>query len=316
MELGGLTADLGSEMIAYQLEIGIETAKMLNGSLKDVFELFTKPTARYAAIDALQDEELIEFWEKFERQSNASKAPVIRKLRGLVKHKLLGPMLSADRSDFDPDMIIRENKIVLVDLDTASTSDDIKIILGTFLIGKIRAAALRQLKEQRNRHFLIIDEAVDFMHEGMNFPKLFSQARKHKLSLVLASQHVTQMPDKVKESAFANSGVLVSFNVDLDDAKLFASRMPDVTVEDITSQEKGECIARIGNDPCMVKTALPVLPEIDCTEYITQKMCALNRTLATRQSEASLGQSESISSPPMLLSYPSDSVLEICEGVM
>ena len=82
-------------------------------------------------------------------------------------------MLSADSSNFDPDTIIKENKIVLVDLDTASTSDDIKIILGTFLIGKIRAAALRQKKEQRKRHFLIIDEAVDFMHEGMNFPKLF-----------------------------------------------------------------------------------------------------------------------------------------------
>ncbi len=115
----------------------------------------------------------------------------------------------------------------------------LKIILGTFLIGKIRAAALRQEKEDRVRHFLIVDEAVDFMHEGMNFPKLFSQARKHKLSLVLASQHVTQMPDKVKESAFANSGVLISFNVDLDDAKLFAARMENVSIQDITRQQRG-----------------------------------------------------------------------------
>lgn len=69
----------------------------------------------------------------------------------------------------------------------------LKIILGTFLIGKIRAAALRQEKDKRVRHFLIVDEAVDFMHYGMSFPKLFSQARKHKLSLVLASQHVTQI---------------------------------------------------------------------------------------------------------------------------
>ncbi len=300
------------EMIAYQMEIGIETAKLFDGSLKDVFDLFTKPSARYAAIASLHDEELIEFWEKFDRQSSASKAPVIRKLRGLVKHKLLGPMLSADSSSFDPDAIIREKKIVLVDLDTASTSDDIKIILGTFLIGKIRAAALRQPKDDRNRHFLIIDEAVDFMHEGMNFPKLFSQARKHKLSLVLASQHVTQMPDKVKESAFANSGVLISFNVDLDDAKIFSNRMPDVSIDDITSQQRGECIARIGNDPWFVKTILPIWPPLDCSEYITQKMHALNSVLAAREPQTA-NKALQVEGVNQIIS--TESFIEVCEGV-
>ena len=300
------------EMIAYQMEVGIETAKQFDGSLKDVFDLFTKPSARYAAIAQLQDEELIEFWEKFDKQSNASKAPVIRKLRGLVKHKLLGPMLSADSSNFDPDATIRENKIVLVDLDTASTSEDIKIILGTFLIGKIRAAALRQPKEQRQRHFLIVDEAVDFMHEGMNFPKLFSQARKHKLSLVLASQHVTQMPDKVKESAFANSGVLISFNVDLDDAKLFASRMHEVSTEEITSQLRGECLARIGNVPYHVTTVLPLGIERTCSDYIVERMRLFGEVTPRSNGMINKSRPKSI----VLDSLNKCNVKEVCEGVV
>ena len=297
------------EIIAYQME----TAKAFNGSLKDVFDLFTKPSARYSAISALHDEELIEFWEKYERLSNASKAPVIRKLRGLVKHKLLGPMLSADSSNLDPDAIIRDRKIVLVDLNTDSTADDLKIILGTFLIGKIRAAALRQDKDQRQRHFLIVDEAVDFMHEGMNFPKLFSQARKHKLSLVLASQHVTQMPDKVKESAFANSGVLVSFNVDLDDAKLFAARMPDVTPDDITAQARGECIARIGSDPYFVKTTLPKLPDEDCSQYIEQKMRGMNTALAAKRERKPPRKQPA--EPLVALQTYTLTAADVCEGV-
>ena len=44
------------EVIAYQMEIGIETAKFFDGSLKDVFDLFTDPAARVAAINELRDE--------------------------------------------------------------------------------------------------------------------------------------------------------------------------------------------------------------------------------------------------------------------
>lgn len=158
-----------------------------------------------------------------------------------------------------------------------------QVILGTFLIGKIRAAALRQKKDERVRHFLIVDEAVDFMHDGMNFPKLFSQARKMKLSLVLAQQHITQMPDKIKESAFANSGVLVSFNVDVDDAKIFASRMENVDPHDITRQQRGECIARIDNEPYFVRTRLPIPPSADQTVYIEDRMRQMNSFKPQRQ---------------------------------
>jgi hypothetical protein len=148
----------------------------------------------------------------------------------------------------------------------------------------------------------------------MNFPKLFSQARKHKLSLVLASQHVTQMPDKVKESAFANSGVLVSFNVDLDDAKLFAARMPDVTADDITQQEVGECIARIGSDPVAVKTTLPKPPEVDCTSHIEQKMHDMNTSVVVAATNEKSSKKKVKGIPVPTHSHAVDEVA-VCEGV-
>ncbi len=300
------------ESISYQLELGIETARQFGGSLRDVFELFTRPSFRFEVMAELQDEELIEFWERYEKLTPTSKAPVIRKLRGLIKHKLLGPMLGAETSDFDADAIIRERKLVLVDLNTDSTADDVKVILGTFLIGKIRAAALRQPRHGRRRHFLIVDEAVDFMHEGMNFPKLFSQARKQKLSLILASQHVTQMPDKVRESAFANSGVLVSFNVDLDDARLFAARMEGVAAEEITAQSPGECVARIGNAACFVKTKLPSVPETDQTAYIVNRMQKIRQTVVQtkRNTVRAAHDDPSVSRIPL-----ANENVEVIEGV-
>ena len=247
--------------IALNIERGIETARMVNGSLKDVFELLTKQSVRDRITSQIDDEELVEFWDGWARITNKARSPTVRKIRTIMKHPILGPMLGAEESNFDPDAIIRDNKIVLIDLDTASESDEVKIILGTFLIGKMRGASLRQPKDERVRHFMIIDEASDFMHPGMNLTKMLSQARKHKLTLVMASQHISQL-ESVKKSLFGNCGVIVSFNVDDEDARAFASRMTDVAVDDITRQNVGQCIARVRNDTYFIQTTLPHRPAV------------------------------------------------------
>ena len=127
---------------------------------------------------------------------------------------------------------------------------------------------------------------------------------------MLASQHVTQMPDRVKESAFANSGVLVSFNVDLDDAKLFAARMEHITTDDITRQQRGECLARIDTEPFFVKTSLPKVPEQDCTEYVVSKMHQLNQLVVPRTPEAARTKPKRAT-----MWAPANDVIEVCEGV-
>lgn len=267
------------EQMAYQIEVGIDTVKAMGGSLKDVYDLFTNQRARDRAIAEVDAPELIEFWERYNRTRESGRAPVIRKLRGIVKHKLLGPMLCADKSNFDPDAIIRERKIVVIDLSTGSTSEKVNIVLGTLIVSKMMAAAFRgkfKKESERIRHFLIVDEAKNFVHRGTNFERIFSEARKYKLSLVLANQHVTQLTEEVRDAAFSNAGVLMSFNVDDDDAKLFDKRMRDVTADDITRQEIGECIVRIHNRTEFVKTELPIAPLDDFTDDIEQRMQELN----------------------------------------
>ncbi len=267
------------ENIAYEIEIGVETAKAVNGSLKTVYDLFTNSLARDRILPKVDNPELLEFWEKYERRTASSTSAVKRKLGRLIKHPRLGPMLSARKSNFDADTIIRDRKIVVIDLSTGSASQEVNVVLGTFLIGKIRAAAFRQqfIKEpERVRHWLVVDEAKNFMHRGMDFEKIFSEARKFKLSLVLANQNIGQMNEDVRSEAFGNAGVLVTFNVDNSDAKQFAERMPNATVDDITRQGVGECIAKVHNATHFVKTRLPIIPEHDPTAYIEARMQKLN----------------------------------------
>jgi hypothetical protein len=245
------------ENIAHQIEIGVDTARAVGGSLKTVHDLFANARVRASTLAHVDDPVLLDFWDKYDRSRDSTRAPVMRKLSQLVKHKRLGPMLSARKSNFDADAIIRQSKIVVLDLSTGSASQQVNIVLGTFIIGKIRAAAFRQqfLKEEKRvRHWLVVDEAKNFMHKGMDFEKIFSEARKFKLTLVLANQNVGQMNDDVRNEAFGNAGVLVAFNVDNSDAKLFADRMPNVSVDQITMQGVGECVAKVHNTAHFIKT--------------------------------------------------------------
>ena len=50
------------EHIAHQIDMAIDTAKAINGSLKDVHDLFANSTARHRILSRIEDPELIEFW--------------------------------------------------------------------------------------------------------------------------------------------------------------------------------------------------------------------------------------------------------------
>jgi len=292
--------------IALNIERAIETAKLVDGSLQEVFDLLTKQSIRDRIVSQIDDEELIEFWSGWDRMTEKSKTPTVRKIRTMIKHPILGPMIGAKESNFDPEAVIRDSMIVLVDLDTASDTDEVKIILGTIIIGKIRGAASRQEKGKETRHFLIIDEASDFVHAGMKLGKILSQARKQKLSLLMAAQHITQMKDVI-DSIFGNAGVLLSFGVDKKDAKEFAERMTDVTPDDIMNQDVGECIARIHRTTYAIKTTLPIRPAVNQTTYIKQKMRSIGKA-NRRDDETGEG----------FASHPNAKAVEpelVCEGV-
>ena len=124
---------------------------------------------------------------------------------------------------------------------------------------------------------MIIDECSNFMHPGMDIDGMLSEMRKFKLSIVLATQFPDQLRSQVRKSAFTNVGILLSFNVDIDDAKIMAERMEGVDPTDFTRQVTFECIARIRNTPVPLRVSLPNIPKDDFTEYIRQRMSALKK---------------------------------------
>lgn len=279
------------DSIALQIDRAIDTVRPLGGSLQDVYDLFTDSDARYRIANEIKDGELREFWlHEYAKSSYRSRSPVITKLRPLVNHKLLGPILCSRESNFDPDSIIGESKIVLLDLSTGSHVTDVNTIVGTFVFTKLIAAAWRRGKQsqkdsavKRMRHTIFVDEAQNYMHHDMGVQTIISEARKFKLTLAIATTHVDLLSDSVRKAVINNMGLLAVFWVGPEDAAMFKRGFQGVTEEDIASLDIGQCIIRNHRTTSFVRTRFPLpKPAVDSTAYIENRMLSWNETTKTQ----------------------------------
>ena len=56
--------------------------------------------------------------------------------------------------------------------------------------------------------------------------------------------------------------------------------MPNVSMDQITMQGVGECVAKVHNTAHFIKTQLPVVPDYDPSAYIEAKMQELNQQVS------------------------------------
>jgi len=64
---------------------------------------------------------------------------------------------------------------------------------------------------ERRDFYLYIDEFQNFATES--FESILSEARKYKLSLIVANQYISQLDDKIKNAIFGNVGTIISFGL-------------------------------------------------------------------------------------------------------
>lgn len=70
----------------------------------------------------------------------------------------------------------------------------------------------------------------------LSLATILSEARKFRLSLVLAHQYLTQLDLKVRDAIFGNVGSIITFRLGLTDAELLAKEFyPDITASDLVN---------------------------------------------------------------------------------
>jgi energy-coupling factor transporter ATP-binding protein EcfA2 len=147
-------------------------------------------------------------------------APVLNKIRAFLINPLLRDIIGQSRSSFDFRWLMDERKILLCDLSKGALGEDVSSLLGSLLVTKLALAALSREdipEEKRRQHFLYIDEVHNFTY-GVDLPTILSEARKYRLSLVIATQTINQLQEKSIDAVFGNCATIMSFRVSGDDA--------------------------------------------------------------------------------------------------
>ena len=125
--------------------------------------------------------------------------------------------------------------------------EDASTLLGSLLVTGLQLAAMSRadIPESERRDFILyIDEFQNFATDS--FATILSEARKYRLSLVLANQYLAQMDEATADALFGNVGSLLAFQVGARDAEVLAEQFGgDVTPQDLMALPRYRAYLRL-----------------------------------------------------------------------
>jgi len=126
---------------------------------------------------------------------------------------------------------------------------------------------------------LYIDEFQNFATDS--FAEIMSEARKYRLSLIVANQFTAQLQENVRDAIFGNVWTIISFTLGRDDAEMMAKQYKEmVSPNDLLSLPKFKAYSKlmidgVMSDPFSMQT-LP-LPSPSASEDIKAKIRKTSR---------------------------------------
>lgn len=223
--------------------------------MSDILDLLVNPKFRAKYVEKLDDPILKSYWideydKMQERLRTEAIASILNKVGQFVSSPLIRNVVNAQKSSFSIEDLMDEGKILLVNLSQGKLGEDNATLLGAMLITKIQLAAMGRVhipEEQRRDFYLYVDEFQNFATDSFN--KILSEARKYRLSLILANQYVAQIPEEVQKAIFGNCGSIVSFVMGSDDAAAFEKEYGgQYTAQDLVSLGKHQIVNKVTID--------------------------------------------------------------------
>lgn len=178
---------------------------------------------------------------------------IVSKFGRFVTNKTMRNIIGQPESAFNFREAMDEKKIILCNLSKGILGEEDAKFLGLILVPKVLTAAMSRQNipmEQREDFFLYVDEFQNYATE--DFTVILSEARKYRLSLIVANQFVGQIDEEVKNAIFGNVGTIVSFRVGVPDANFLQHEFAPIFNEtDLTNIEKYHVYIRtiVKNEP-------------------------------------------------------------------
>jgi len=252
-----------------------------------VVRMLSDKNYRKRVVSNIKDPVVKAFWEKefsgyADKFASEAVSPIQNKVGQFLSSSLMRNIIGQVKSAIDIRDIMDSGKILIMNLSKGRIGEDNSALLGAMMITKIQLAAMSRVdipEKERRDFFLYIDEFQNFSTDS--FANILSEARKYRLSLILAHQYIEQLSEKVKPAVFGNVGTMVVFRVGAADAEeLVKEFTPTFTEEDIVNLPKYEMYLKlmidgISSSPFSAK-GLPPLTEREKTNN-TQKVIDYSR---------------------------------------
>lgn len=215
----------------------LSLAEVGNATLTDVVTVLTNRDYRRKMVASLKDDVLRRFWtDEFERltpdMQTEAISPILNKVGQFVTSPIIRRVIGSPKSTISIDKVMNEGKILLVNLSQGRLGEDNASLLGAMLITKFQLAAMHRVaipESERQDFYLYVDEFQNFA--TTSFIKILSEARKYRLSLMLANQYTTQIPEDVQRAILGNAGTMIMFTAGAQDALTLKKEFGEVFSE-------------------------------------------------------------------------------------
>jgi hypothetical protein len=223
-------------------------------SLADVPRLLSDDAFRQPRTAAVMDDAvgLGGFWSWYEQMSEASRAqvigPVLNKLRAFLLRDFVRQVVGRPDSSFDMGVVL-DGGICLVRVPKGILGDDTARLLGSFVVGKVWQSATHRARlgqQARVDAALYVDECQNFLNLPRSFDELLAEARGYGLSMVLAHQHLAQLPRELREAVSSNARTKLWFSMSPEDAHALHRHVaPELSEHDLAHLGAYQAAARL-----------------------------------------------------------------------
>ncbi|WP_232385302.1 type IV secretory system conjugative DNA transfer family protein [Actinomadura violacea] len=194
-------------------------------TLAQVPQLLTDTAFRARVVGRLSDDLLRGFWAGYDELSPAGRAaaigPVMNKLRAVLLRPFVHQALSATGSTVDLARHLGHGGLVLARLPKGVLGEDAARLMGSLLLAHTWQGITRRAdlpEHERPDSAAYIDECHNFLNLPGSVSDILAEARGYRLSLVLAHQHLSQLPKDLRDAVSADARNKIYFAASPEDA--------------------------------------------------------------------------------------------------
>ncbi|MEK7084125.1 MAG: type IV secretion system DNA-binding domain-containing protein [Patescibacteria group bacterium] len=245
--------DVWSARMEYILNNAILALLDYPGStLLGINRLLADKKYRKRVVKQLRDPVVKAFWQNEfanyeDRYAKEAVAPIQNKIGQFLSASIIRNMVAQVKSTIDVRELMDSRKIFIMNLSKGRIGEDNSRLLGGMLITKIQLAAMERVdtpEKDRKDFFLYVDEFQNFATQS--FANILSEARKYRLSLIMAHQYIEQLDEEVAAAVFGNVGTLVAFRVGGGDAEALTKEFtPTFLEEDVVNLAKYQVFLKL-----------------------------------------------------------------------